>query len=420
MPPQHLSPLLITLLAVALALGGAAPARAQLLGTAQPLPGIGSLPAIAGPAIGMPGGPIQDANTLLREPLALTRKLQIASLLREQPKRVGVDPQGAPIVSGEFLALGLSGAQREAVLALGFVLARDAPADATLGLDLVVLRDARGRSAVNAMAALQQLAPDVTFAYQHIFLPAGAGDGGHASAPATGSAGTVAPLRVGLIDGGVDATDPTLARARIATFGCTTASVSRHGTAVAARLVAGDADTLYSANLWCDDAIGGVTSSLVDALAWMARERVAVINISLVGPDNPVLARAVQVMIARGHVLVSAVGNDGPAAPPMFPAAYPGVIGVSAVDAHDRVLAESASGNQVAFCALGMVGRGRTALRGTSFAAPIVARRAARLLSEPRTGAAADVTHQLAGEARDLGPTGWDPRYGYGLLAPES
>jgi subtilisin family serine protease len=145
---------------------------------------------------------------------------------------------------------------------------------------------------------------------------------------------------------------------------------------------------------------------------------VPVINISLVGPDNPVLARAVQAMLARGHVLVAAVGNDGPAAPPLFPAAYPGVIGVSGVDAHDRILPESGSGDQVAFCALGVVGKGFRAMRGTSFAAPIVARSAARLLDAPHADAAAQVRQRLAAEARDLGPPGRDPRYGAGLLSP--
>jgi subtilisin family serine protease len=117
-------------------------------------------------------------------------------------------------------------------------------------------------------------------------------------------------------------------------------------------------------------------------------------------------------------VLVSAVGNDGPAAPPLYPAAYPDVIGVSGVDAHDRVLPESGSGDQVDFCASGVVGRGRDALRGTSFAAPIVAHKAAQLLDAPHAGAAARVQQQLIGEARPFGARGRDPRCGYGLLSP--
>jgi subtilisin family serine protease len=415
--PLHRRPsaLLVPLLAIALAAAGATPARAQVLGPVQGLPNM-QIPDVGLPNV-VPAAPLRSVDDLLRGSLALTRKLQIDALRRSEPRRVDVDPHGAPILRGEFLAMGLSDAQRDAVRALGFSVDRATPADATLGLDFVVLHDTRSRRTVKAMRVLQQVAPDATFTYQHLYLPAGDADVVNATSSATPPPSAPA-RRVGLIDGGVDPADPAFARARIEQHGCKTATVSRHGTAVAARLVDAGPDTLYAADLWCGDAVGGATSNLVDALAWMARERVAVINISLVGPDNPVLARAVQAMIARGHVLVSAVGNDGPAAPPLFPAAYPDVIGVSGVDARDRVLPESGSGDQVDFCASGVVGSGRNALRGTSFAAPIVARKAAQLLDAPRVGAAAQVQQQLAGEARDLGRPGRDPRYGDGLLSP--
>ena len=415
MPVHRLSAMLAPLLAIAFAVIGATPARAQVLGPVQ------SLPNVQVPGVGLPGvaptSPLHSVDDLLRGSLALTRKLQIDALRRSEPRRVDVDPRGAPILRGEFLAIGLSATQRDALQALGFVVDRATPADATLGLDFVVLHDTRGRRTAKAMRVLQQAAPDAAFTYQHLYLPAGNDELARATTSAAPSSGAPSQ-RVGLIDGGVDPADPALAHARIERHGCSTANPSRHGTAVAARLVAGDPDTLYAADLWCGDAVGGATSNLVAALAWMARENVAVINISLVGPDNPVLAHAVRAMIARGHVLVSAVGNDGPAAPPLFPAAYPGVIGVSGVDAHDRVLPESGSGDQVDFCASGVVGSGRDALRGTSFAAPIVARKAARLLDAPREGAAAQVQQQLIDEARHLGAPGHDPRYGYGLLSP--
>ncbi|HXS03338.1 MAG TPA: S8 family serine peptidase [Rhodanobacter sp.] len=415
MPVHRLSAMLAPLLAIAFAVIGATPARAQVLGPVQ------SLPNVQVPGVGLPGvaptSPLHSVDDLLHGSLALTRKLQIDALRRSEPRRVDVDPRGAPILRGEFLAIGLSATQRDALQALGFVVDRATPADATLGLDFVVLHDNRGRRTAKAMRVLQQAAPDAAFTYQHLYLPAGNDELARATTSAAPSSGAPSQ-RVGLIDGGVDPADPALAHARIERHGCSTANPSRHGTAVAARLVAGDPDTLYAADLWCGDAVGGATSNLVDALAWMARENVAVINISLVGPDNPVLAHAVRAMIARGHVLVSAVGNDGPAAPPLFPAAYPGVIGVSGVDAHDRVLPESGSGDQVDFCASGVVGSGRDALRGTSFAAPIVARKAARLLDAPREGAAAQVQQQLIDEARHLGAPGHDPRYGYGLLSP--
>ena len=415
MPLRRPSALLVPLLAIALAMVSASPAQAQLLGPVQNLPNV-QLPGTGLPAT-LPTAPLRSVDDLLRGSLALTRKLQIDALRRSEPRRVDVDPHGAPILRGEFLAIGLSDTQRDALEAQGFVADRATPADATLGLDFVVLHDTRARRTANAMRILQRTAPGANFTYQHIYLPAGIGDAATAASTAPPPS-SMPTQRIGLIDGGVDPSDPALVHARIEQHGCATAKPSKHGTAVAARLVAGDPDTLYAADLWCGDAVGGATSNLVDALAWMAREHVAVINISLVGPDNPVLARAVQAMIARGHVLVSAVGNDGPAAPPLFPAAYPGVIGVGGVDARDRVLPESGSGDQVDFCASGVLGSGRDALRGTSFAAPIAARKAARLLDAPRAGAAVQVQQQLIGEARPLGAPGHDPRYGYGLLSP--
>src|SRR5256885_5630000 len=51
-----------------------------------------------------------------------------------------------------------------------------------------------------------------------------------------------------------------------------------------------------------------------------------------------------QNVLARGHLVVAAVGNDGPAAPPLYPAAWPGVVGVTAVDARQQVLGEALRG----------------------------------------------------------------------------
>lgn len=412
MPSCRVSVVCVSALLALLALGHASPAPAQLLGPVQRLPGSLPLPATPLP-IGLPTTDLRSVDDLLQQTQTLTRKLQIRNLLRSAPRQVDVDPQGAPILRGEFLVTGLAGASLDAVRALGFEVEPDAAADTSLGLDLAVLHDTRHRGTAAAMRALQQAAPDAAFAYQHLYLPAG--NGTAAATPPDPAAATAPGRRVGLVDGGVDPTDPALARARIERRGCARPSPSRHGTAVAARLVADSPDILYAADLWCGAAVGGTTSGLVDALAWMADAGVPVINVSLVGPDNPVLARAVQAMIAHGHVLVAAVGNDGPAAPPLFPAAYPGVIGVSGVDAHDRVLPEAASGEQVAFCASGVVGHGRNLLRGTSFASPIVAHLASGLLDAPRPGAAAQVMQSLVGDARALGP-----RCGHGLLSSEN
>jgi subtilisin family serine protease len=222
-------------------------------------------------------------------------------------------------------------------------------------------------------------------------------------------------LRIGLIDGGVDDTTPALSRARIERHGCEgVAHAQPHGTTVAGRLFDGRAGVLYAADLWCGERVGRGTLGIIEALDWMSRERVPVINISLVGPDNPLLRRAVARSIARGHVLVAAAGNDGPAAPALFPAAYPDVIGVAAVDGRMRVLPESASGPQVDFCAQGTVDARR---RGTSFAAPVVARTAAGFGIASATGATAAVYARLKAASRDVGAPGRDPRCGEGFLS---
>ena len=148
-------------------------------------------------------------------------------------------------------------------------------------------------------------------------------------------------------------------------------------------------------------------------MSWLAGENVAVINVSLVGPRNRVVEAVVARLVARGLLVVAAVGNDGPAAAALFPASYDGVVGVTGVDARDRVLIEAGRGAQVDFAALGVEGR----VRGTSYAAPIVAARLASRMNAPDISAAQNAITALRGEARDLGARGRDDVYGYGLIS---
>jgi subtilisin family serine protease len=174
--------------------------------------------------------------------------------------------------------------------------------------------------------------------------------------------------------------------------------------------------------VYCGLPTGGASDVVAEAFAWLVQEEVPVINVSLVGPPNRVLEGVVQRVIAGGHIVVAAVGNDGPAAPPLYPAAWPGVIGVTGVDARRHVLAEAERGPQVKFAAPGAQmaaakrPSGYTLVRGTSFAAPIVAGLLALNLPAPDTGAADRAVEALAREAVDLGNPGPDPVYGFGLV----
>jgi subtilisin family serine protease len=283
-------------------------------------------------------------------------------------------------------------------------------------------------SASRGLKRLRKLDPEGTYDFNHVYLDSG--ETGATISQVSRTAGvTRGPTsvaggsrRVGLIDGGVDAAHEALQRLRLHHFGCGGRQVpSVHGTAVASILTGkhGFGD-LYVADVYCGEAAGGAVDAVAAAFAWMARERVAVINVSLVGPRNALLERAVSSLMARGHVIVAAVGNDGPASPPLYPAAYEGVVGVTGVDGRHRVIIEACRGKHVDFAALGAdVSAAAQApaqyvpVRGTSFAAPLVAALLGDLQT-PDTVLRDQLLERLAAGARDLGKPGRDDVYGAG------
>ncbi len=382
------------------------------------------------PMTSLPIGPVQQTIDQL-QPDGLDRRidlrhLQIRRLIRAHRRLIEADPAGEPIVRDEILASFPTPDALTRALALGFAVESEQELH-SLDLRIVVLRIPARRSTRAALNELRAAVPEATLDYDHIYLRGGeaptAAPVSASQMPPTTGAAPHSRIRVGLVDSGVNATEPAFRDSTVHPWGCGgTAQPGAHGTAVASLLVRRARADLYAADVYCGQPTGGSVDAIVAALAWLAQNRVPVINISLVGPKNLLLAQVVAALLARGYVIVAAVGNDGPAAPPLYPAAYPQVVGVTAVDAERRVLLEAERGPQVTFAAQGAeleaanLRQGSTLVRGTSFAAPTVAALFAARMSAPDPAAAAAALAALIRRAVDLGPTGRDPIYGYGLL----
>lgn len=349
--------------------------------------------------------------------------LQAPARARAQIRRSGgalqADPFGWPVVSGEIIAIGISDLARTEAIRLGYRLVREETLS-DLNLDVLVFSPPIGQALGSAVERLIRLDPRADIDFNHVYSPAGAVA---ASPPATAAPQRSASTRrLGLIDTGV-ADHPALAGSRIMQQGFTGPfQAGTHGTAVASLMIgqagsfsgAAPGASLVVADVYGGSAAGGSSTALARALAWMSGQGIGVVNISLVGPRNPVVARAVAQAQARGMTIVAATGNDGPAAPPLYPAAYEGVIGVSAVNGRGRPLPETGRGPHVDFSAPGSdmaaasVSGGYVTVRGSSFAAPLVAGLIAR---HGKAG--------VAQHARDMGAPGRDDVHGRGFVGDD-
>ncbi len=357
------------------------------------------------------------------------------------PDGVDVDNEGRWVRAGEILALEADPTSLELARGLGFQIVERYRLT-TLGLSIVELRVPRGQQTRAALEAVRRADPDTAYDFNHVYLPVR----GVSFAPAVAAAGpagaapTLRSASIGIVDTGVDVTHPALARASIVQSDFVARGTrpavgagNSHGTAVASILVGSDPAAarprqqgrLFAANVVGRAAQGADLASadaMVRALDWLARNQTPVANISLAGPPNSLVEDAVRRAQARGMIIVAAVGNDGPAAPPLYPAAYDGVIGVTAVDANGEVYRRAGRGPHVDVAARGVgvqvaaPGGRMTQASGTSFAAPLVAAALATRHDRPDAASARAAVAQVLASTADAGDRGRDPIYGTGVL----
>lgn len=399
---------IFTLLAL-LALPIAVPAIAQL-----------SVPPLGGTVGGVLDqvdrtlDPLQDrvgglATQAVR--LADARVARIAALVRRNRDSIDTDARGEPARKGELLLMGPSDAEIANARQAGFEVLQRERLD-ELGIAVVRLRVPPRMSLAWAEGELKKLLPGATITADNLHLPSGVQVPGARGRPLP----AVPPIGtpVGLIDG---APGPAVKVGVVRGFALGAPRASRHGSATASLLSLAGVQRILVADVYGSDPAGGNALAISRGIDWLMGQGVRVISISLVGPRNALLGQAVASAQRRGVLFVAAVGNDGPAAPPAFPASYPGVVAVTGVDGRNRALIEAGRASHLDYAApgadmLAADATGRwTRVRGTSYAAPLVAARAAAVL-----GNGDGALPALNREAMDLGAKGPDAVYGRGLL----
>lgn len=396
-----------TLLSLA-TLCAAAPLAAQIalpdvregLGQVTGRLGVG-LPQV-GDALGEVKGSVEKLTRL-----RLDRLDRLARTNRDVIER---DASGDLARKGELLLTDPAPGAVEAAQAAGFAVVSNERLG-ELGLTVVRLSTPAGMGLARAQKLLAERLPEATISADTLNFPSGSATSATKGSPARAMP-PIATL-VGVIDGGAGAATPVDAARG---FAAGAPSASDHGSAVVSLLRFAGVRRVLLADVYGRDRAGGNALAVARALDWLLGAEVRVVSVSLVGPANPVVARAVAAAQRRGAVIVAAVGNDGPAAPPAYPASYPGVIAVTAVDGRNRALIEAGRAGHLDYAAPGAdifasdaAGR-RVKVRGTSFATPLVASRAALALP------GGNLRARLDAEAIDLGARGVDGSFGRGLL----
>lgn len=147
-----------------------------------------------------------------------------------------------------------------------------------------------------------------------------------------------------------------------------------------------------------------------------------IINLGFAGlGSSQVLQEAVDYAVSHGVLLVAASGNGGMNTT-YYPAAYPGVIAVSAVDVTLNWAPFSSSGDHISLVAPGVgilstyPGGTYKTFSGTSMASAEVSGVAALLAGQPQFSTYDSLRSALLGSAFDLGSPGKDSYFGYGIV----
>lgn len=243
-------------------------------------------------------------------------------------------------------------------------------------------------------------------------------------------------VKIAVIDSGIDRTHSDLKGAISETFDATDGKDAKpdvHGTAIAGIIrarglvtgIAPDANLLAVRAFFAvpkRDLPQSTSFIVLRALDWSVQRGAQIVNLSFSGGRDPVIERAVAAAARRKVMLVAAAGNGGPDAAPSYPAAYPDVIAVTALDSGQRLYTHANHGSYITFAAPGVdilvpgLRNGHMFMSGTSMAAAYVSGIMALLLEKEPGLEPEDVLRALAETAEDLGASGTDDEFGVGRV----
>lgn len=360
---------------------------------------------------------------------------------RNQPALPTVRPDAA---SDEIVAYGLTAESLALLLETGFILRAD---DALPDLGILVrLRVPPGQSVTEALAQVALLVPEATAAPNNYYYNQAEPSACDAALcelwplvgwPTSDDGFCAAAPLIGVVDTGVNTRHEVLEGADVLVERfietTDTPSEARHGTAVVAMFVGAPGSRvpglLPKARIRVADPFAGVggvdradTYALTRAIVHLLEIDADVINLSLAGADNAILAGIVALAGTKDIPLVAAVGNAGANAPPLYPAAYDSVLAVTAVDSRMRIYRRAVQGSHVDIAAPGVeipTAASISGVRpytGTSFAAPFVTAALAAAMSASPALPGVAVQQALLAAAQDLGEPGRDDMFGWGLL----
>ena len=239
-------------------------------------------------------------------------------------------------------------------------------------------------------------------------------------------------ISIGVIDSEIDDKHPDLEGVISGRFDATGSEEQphAHGTGMAGAIAShrkllgvAPGARLFAIRAFSNKAPNGesTTYNILKGLDYAINNGVRIVNMSFAGPRDTTLERAFKVAHDKGVVLIAAAGNAGPKSPPLYPAADPSVIAVTATDIDDKVFSRASRGRHIAISAPGVdilvpAPEGTYQMTtGTSVAAAHISGTVALLLERNPKLTPDDIRKILTASAKGLGPNN---EFGAGLVDP--